>query len=498
WWATRLCDLTGNSEQNLPVGGEQGVRREKSAQWHDWIYRRIEENAPYDEIVAGIVLAVSRRPGQTDDEYFTEMSSYFREDDPGDFAARETMPYFWTRGRFSPPQSLRFSYAFLGIRLECAKCHKHPFDQWTKEDHDGFQIFFENVRYKHQNRKLVSAMKKDLGLTADQDSGEYKRLFARLAAEGTTVPWQEVRVPAEWGKRRKANARKQAVAGRVITPKLLGGEQVIAEQYDDPREPLMQWLRQPDNPYFARAIVNRVWANYFGTGIINPPDDMNLANPPSNGPLLDHLAEEFVARGYDLKWLHREITGSRTYQSSWRPNDTNLRDERNFSRALVRRLPAEVAYDALIFATAADDSLRAMQTDPATVRSRAIGVGTDDGNYALKLFGEPAREQLCDCERSNEPSLLQTLYLRNDPELLALLDRKDGWLRQVSRQEPAWLDAHRDELIQQAYLRTFSRPPTDDELTTCREHFHQAEDAIAALRDLLWALLNSKEFILNH
>ncbi|MGH7200476.1 MAG: DUF1549 domain-containing protein, partial [Planctomycetaceae bacterium] len=298
WWATRLCDLTGNSEQNLPVGGEQGVRREKSAQWHDWIYRRIEENAPYDEIVAGIVLAVSRRPGQTDDEYFTEMSSYFREDDPGDFAARETMPYFWTRGRFSPPQSLRFSYAFLGIRLECAKCHKHPFDQWTKEDHDGFQIFFENVRYKHQNRKLVSAMKKDLGLTADQDSGEYKRLFARLAAEGTTVPWQEVRVPAEWGKRRKANARKQAVAGRVITPKLLGGEQVIAEQYDDPREPLMQWLRQPDNPYFARAIVNRVWANYFGTGIINPPDDMNLANPPSNGPLLDHLAEEFVARGY--------------------------------------------------------------------------------------------------------------------------------------------------------------------------------------------------------
>ncbi len=117
----------------------------------------------------------------------------------------------------------------------------------------------------------------------------------------------------------------------------------------------MDWLRDKDNPYFARAIVNRVWANYFGVGIIEPPDDMNLANPPSNGPLLDYLAEEFVAHGYDLKWLHREIRYSRTYQLSWRPNDTNRLDERNFSRAVVRRLPAEVAYDALACATAGDE-----------------------------------------------------------------------------------------------------------------------------------------------
>jgi hypothetical protein len=500
WWATRLGDWTGNGERNLPEGGEQGLRREKSALWYDWLYRRLDENVPFDQIVEGIVLAASRTPGQTDEAYFAEMSGYFRTSDPADFAARPTMPFFWSGNRFTPPQPLRFSYALLGIRLECAQCHKHPYDQWTKEDYDQFQVFFDGVRHGSGSGPVAKQMKQTLGLTADQDSGGYKSQFARLVREGQVVPWQEVTAPNWKQGRGRARANRTNPTGRVITPKLLGGEEVIASQYDDPREPLMDWLRQPDNPYFARAIVNRVWANYFGVGVVEPPDDMNLANPPSNGPLLDDLAARFVASGYNLKWLHREITTSDTYQRSWRPTATNRLDERNFSRARLRRLPAELVYDALIHAAASSSRQQALHEDRAAVRQRAIGVSSGysrnyDGSYALKLFGKPERAVSCECERSSEPSVLQTVYLRNDGELLALLDDPQGWVREITSAQPP---PAREELIRQAILRTVSRPPTADETAAGEAHFTDAKDLRSGLKDLLWALVNTKEFLLNH
>lgn len=501
WWTTKLCDLTGNSERNLPEGGEQGLRREKSEKWYDWIYRRVEQNVAYDKLVQGMVLAVSRAPGQSDAEYFTQMSAHFRQQDPHDFAARETMPYFWTNNRFTPPQPLRFSFAFLGVRLECAQCHKHPYDQWTKDDFDQFQIFFEGVRQSNLGGDLAKSMKHELGLTADQDSGGYKRLFAKLAADGKVVPWQELVAPNWKASGGKIRRPRNAPAGRVITPKLLGGEEVIAEQYSDPREPLMEWLRDPANPYFARAIVNRVWANYFGVGIVEPADDMNLANPPSNAPLLDYLATEFVAQGYDLKWLHRTIASSRTYQLSWRPNDTNRLDERNFSHARVRRLPAEVMVDVLRHATASEEGQRALHEDRAVVRGRAIGVSSGfaraESAYPLKLFGKPERSLACECERSSEPSLLQTIYLRNDGELASLLERKDGWLQEISRPDGS-LTSDPSDLVRQAYLRAVGRAPSEAELAIAQEHLAQAPDARSGLKDLLWALLNTKEFSLNH
>ncbi len=503
WLATRLSDLTGNAEENMPVGGEQGVRRDKSSQWYRWLYRRAAENVPYDKIVEGIVLAISREPGQSDEDYFRQMTSYFRTENQADFSQNRWMPYFWTRGRFTPPQTLRFSYAFLGVRLECAECHKHPYDQWTQEDYQGFQAFFDGVQYRQiGSRGAVQELKKELGLTADQDSGEYKRRFANLAHEGTMIPWGEVAVP-DWSRgRRKPRPTDKNPTGRVITPRLLGGSEVIAESYTDPREPVMEWLTEPDNPYFARTIVNRVWAHCFGVGIIDPPDDMNLANPASNEPLLDYLAQQFIAHGFDLKWLHREIASSRTYQLSWRPNSTNAADERNFSRAAVRRLPAEVVYDALVYASAGEDTQLRLRDDEAAVRGRMIGFPETgrgaSGGYALKLFGKPAREVVCDCERSNEPSLLQTIYLRNDAETLSLLDRADGWLKALGKRGAEWQRAHRDDLVREAWLRTFSRPPTAEEMALGREQLDRAADPVTGLRDLLWALVNSKEFILNH
>jgi hypothetical protein len=500
WWATKLCDFTGNSDKNGPLGGEQALNRAKAKQWYDWMYRRLRDNTPYDKIVEGVVLATTRtKPGQTFAEYSADMSAYFRTAAPADFAARATMPWFWSRKTVgkSEEKSLSFAHAFLGVNLQCAQCHKHPYDQWTKQDFDQFAAFFNGVHYGPGDRAATKQMLVDAGLGAlDQDSGAYKRKFADLVGAGRVMPFGELTVPA----RAKAGAKPRpgkSPAGRVITPRLLGGEEVIAGQYDDPRQPLMDWIRQPDNPYFARAFVNRVWAAYFNMGIIEPTDDMNLANPPSNRELLEYLGDGFVKSGYDIRWLHRQIANSRTYQASWRPNETNRLDERNFSRAVLRRLPAEVAHDAVMLATASDTARAALDADPAGTRAigaaSSYGGGRDGAGYAVALFGKPPRAINCDCERSVEPSLLQTAYLRNDPDVLALLDRKDGWLKQVATAK----NTKPEELIRQAYLRTLSRLPYEHELAIAREHLGGAKDSAGGLRDLLWALINTKEFIVN-
>jgi hypothetical protein len=507
WWATKLCDFTGNGERAGPVGGEQRLNREKARQWYLWVERRVRENVPYDKLVEGIVLATGRRSGQTYPEYCAEMSGYFRKDAPADFTARPTMPYYWTRRPLGQAgeKALAFAHSFLGVSLQCAQCHKHPYDQWTKQDFDQFTAFFNGVRYGGGDRAVAQELKKDTPLAGlDEDSGQYKSLFVKLLQDGKVMPFKDLSVPAP--ARPAAGGRPaKAPAGRVITPRLLGGEEVIASKYDDPRRPLMDWLRDPDNPYFARAFVNRVWAGYFNVGLVDPPDDLSLANPPSNPALLDHLCREFVARGYDMRWLHRTIATSHTYQRSWRPNETNRRDERDYSRAVLRRLPAEVAYDAVVHATASDDAMRVLRADPAG--TRAIGAasgfagGRDPGAYAVELFGKPPRAINCDCERSDEPALLQTVYLRNDKEVLALLDRSDGWLRQVgggpgkgAKKRPA---ADPDALVREAYLRTVSRPPDEREAAVARKHLADAADPVAGLRDLLWALINTKEFIVN-
>ncbi len=292
----------------------------------------------------------------------------------------------------------------------------------------------------------------------------------------------------------RAGAAQRKLEDASIKAKLLGGAEIDDDQVDDPRQPLMDWMRAPGNPYFARAIVNRIWANYFGRGIVDPPDDLNLANPPSNKQLFDYLATGLVAHHYDLKWLHREIARSHAYQRSWRANDTNKDDERNFSRALIRRLPAEVALDAIQQATATNKKLEAVATD---LKGRRIGVQpTADHSrteFGLAVFGKPLRTVNCDCEREAEPSLLQALFVRNDKDVVQALDRKDGWLSEKSVREAK----EEEPLVRESFLRTINRPPTDAELTRAQRHLASAGRA-EGLRDLLWALLNTQEFITNH
>jgi hypothetical protein len=593
WFTTLLCDFTGNNPQQLNDGGGliRNLNAEQSRRWYDWIYERVANNTPYDELAAGIVVASSRTsPDQTYEEMAKELAAYYRADEPADFADRPTMPYFWARRNVRQPQekALAFSHSFLGVRIECAECHKHPFDQWTQQDFEQFKQFFTAINYG-ANRAA-----KDQGLTYTSLTEEIRRQVlgdepaskknqqterralqqeaTRRIREGELVPWNEVYVDIRRATQPVRKDRKDVKgSSRVITPKILGGEEVMLQQYDDPRQPLMEWMRDPENPYFARAWVNRVWANYFGRGIVEPADDMNLANPPVNGPLMDYLAEGFVKSGFDMKWLHREILNSDTYQRSWQPNDTNRLDEKNFSRMVLRRVPAEVALDAISQATAAGADVSGFGGD---LEKRAIGPNFATNNrkgnssYALTTFGKPARVANCDCERTADPTLLQTLFTRNDPELLGKLEgggRDGAWINELrrlyagtskdagrteselkrtraSRQSlkerlekqlaggeitradiqklksdlktaeskeellaarlgeqrapAAAFDA--DALIREAFLRTVSRPPTADEVAKARQDITAAENPVDGVRDLLWAMLNTREFLVNH
>ncbi|HSI12806.1 MAG TPA: DUF1549 and DUF1553 domain-containing protein [Chthoniobacter sp.] len=526
WWATKLCDFTGNSTRQIFSENVPDLNGEFSRQWWEWLYRRVAGNEPYDKLAAGIILATSRSsPDQSYKDYALEMASYLRHDHPADFAQRATMPYFWARKNVQKPEdrALAFAHAFLGVRIECAQCHKHPFDQWTKTDYVQFQAFFEPVRYDADIRRddvNFATVTKDLRLATggkmemrnkNDEQAQGEEIRRRIDA-GEIFPIHEVYIATRHPRNTTVKQDTQVYAGRVLTPKLLGGDEVLLKGYADPREPLVQWLHSKDNPYFARAFVNRVWAAYFHRGLIEPVDDMNLANPPVNAELTDYLTADFIAHGYDMKRLHRTILNSDTYQRSWRPNVTNEGDDRNFSRFIVRRLPAEVLLDAMTLATTTNER---QQTFVADVAHREIGPNitafglelfgkNSQPNYTLAAFGKSPREMNCDCERTTVPTLLQTLYTRNDPEMLARIENQ-------RTETPAWITQLRgplhaqstapgklDQWIAEAFLRTVSRPPTMEELQNARGDIAAAKDPIDGLRDLLWAMLNTREFSVNH
>ena len=513
WWAVTFCDLTGSNSQYL---GTTDMNTPASIQWNEWMRRRIQDNVGWDKIAAGIVLSESRRPGQTYDEYAAEQSLFMRQQKPEDFTAHDNpMHYYWFRSNNQIPtdRALSFGYVFLGVRLQCAQCHKHPFDQWSKQDFEKFTQFFTRVKagVAPDAKEAQTQLKTKLGVPVKLDTAALRRqMYLRVSAEGLPIPWNEI-----WIEEPGDNPQ---------FAKLLGNEDVDLNEYADPREPLMAWLLQEDNPYFARAFVNRIWHHYFGVGIVEPPDDFNMANPPSNKPLLDWLSEQFVATGYDMQWLHRTITNSRTYQLSWKPNETNRDDLRNFSHAQIRRMPAEVTIDAILQATANDARLKTWSSNtsqrkitqhPKSIQARGI-------DYSLLVFGKPLRTTNCDCERQGQPTLLQSLYVRNDTEMLEWLERSDGWLIETAKllgqtltletklakpvasatpakdKPPAPDDSVIEDLIQQVYQRTVSRSPTESEIARGREHLKSGENTIEALRDLMWALLNTQEFLTNH
>ncbi len=583
WWTTKLCDWTGCNNSTLV--NLNPVRRQNGAEdWYDWIYHRIETNVPYDDLVEGIVLAQSRRPKETYTEYCERMNDYCRAGGKT-FADQPGLIYYWGRNNFRTDEdrAIGFAYSFMGTRIQCAQCHKHPFDVWTKDDFDQFKQFFDPRRITFARsgsdpktyRKLEKEIMSNEELLAELKlldrvksgkklaGGERRRLLEKAFEKGYTIPFPELVIkPAQADPRkRRGKGKNRPQKPKEQTARLLGGQVVNLASMDDPRVALMDWLRNDEKQIFAKAFVNRVWANYFHRGIVEPTDDLSLANPPANQALLDYLAKGFVEHGYDMKWLHREICRSDTYQRSWRPNESNIGDERNFSRAVHRRLPAEVAYDALAMATANDKRAATFLTD---LNGRGIAISDVNRRrrtgpeYVLSIFGRSTRESNCDCDRSEEASLLQVVFLQNDREVYQMIDRQNGWIAQLNRslnplpkderirnkirtyqaqlqrfsqqlerlrergnpskQERVEAlmanvrkklkqlrpdDSQRKPLdpqpiVEEAYLRTVSRFPTDQERQVATAFIQDTDDTTKAIRDLLWSLVNTKEFIVNH
>lgn len=592
WWTTKLCDFTGNSDDKL--NNVTPVTAEASKQWYAWIEKRVRENVPYDQLVEGIVLAVSRNEGESYADYCSNVSKLYHKDGPGaaGYAERQGLAHFWSRQNFqtSEDRVIAFAYTFLGTRIQCAQCHKHPFDQWTQDDFRQFEGFFRGTVGRQNTRpdakaeydSMVAGFEGAAGLRGN----DLRRVLAEQVQKGATIPLAEV-YTVKAAPARRANPRR-GTSPIPATAKILAGPVVELSQHEDIRQPLMDWLRSADNPLFAKAFVNRVWASYFNAGIVQPADDLNLANPPVNAPLLDYLAKGFIEHGFDMKWLHREILNSRTYQLSWIPNSTNRLDERNFSRAVPRRLPAEVAYDIMVQATLNTSKNAEFVT---SLEKRALSIpgsglrqrGRNPADYALTVFGRSIRESNCDCDRTEEPSLLQTIFVRNDAQVLSLLDAGDGWLREVAEQNqltfqprsvpdgggaqqkaqakarfeaqvqrirerlteaqkngadrqiavlkgqlrrlreqartlgvetqdepegdvvsdvaetpPAKVNLKTEEIITDAYLRSLSRLPTADELQTASTFMTESGDPVEGIRAVLWALMNTREFMVNH
>jgi hypothetical protein len=450
--------------------------------WHDWFRSRFAANTPYSEIARGVLTATSRAGGDADAWAAGEAARMIALKDgaANDYASRPGLDLYWRRfagGEYVAVEPLaeRTAAAFLGVRIECARCHKHPFDRWTQADYRAFANVFADVQFWLSPE----------GLSATARLLEGRR---KSDPNGTLPPIP--RLSETYLAARPSRRLADPATGRPFAPRALGGPELPAS--GDPREALFAWLMEPDNPYFARSLVNRVWAAYFGVGLVDPVDGLSVANPPSNARLLDALAAEFVVQGYDIRRLERSILNSRAYGRSSGPCDGNLDDRGHFARAEPRPMMAEVLVDALNAATGV-----AGDFGPDAPRgARAIEIATNrvespDLARVFRVFGRPARAAICDCERPGEPALPQTLFLMTDA---ALLDKiRSGRLHDLVASGRC--DA---EVVEELFLATLSRPPDEDEARSALDHLRTRPDRASGFADALWALINTREFILNH
>ncbi len=288
-------------------------------------------------------------------------------------------------------------------------------------------------------------------------------------------------------------ATRHPRSGAVVQPYALATEmpaEALAAPAGDRRQILADWLTRSDNPFFARNMANRVWARFLGRGLVEPVDDFRETNPPTNPELLDALAQRLVEAKFDFHSLIRDITSSLAYQRSPHPNATNQADEQNYSRALLKKPPAEVLFDAVCQTTAAPEKFAGMPNG-----YRAIQLwDSRTSHYFLKLFGRPLRETACECERNAEASVAQVLHLMNSPEIQAKLSYSGGAVRRMEREF-----ADNGALAEELYLNFYSRYPTDAERSAAVEYLAKsAGNRRQAAEDLAWSMLNSLEFVFNH
>jgi hypothetical protein len=373
-------------------------------------------------------------------------------------------PVAWYKRVVEPKQQLEdVAQLFLGVRMQCAQCHHHPFERWSQDDYYSLAAFFSQV-----GRKPSGVRGEDLIF--------HKRGVATAANMKTGLP---------------------------LKPAALGDAIPEIPPDEDPRLRLADWMSNPENPFFAKALVNRYWKHLFQRGLIEPEDDIRDTNPPTNPELLAALEKHFISSGFNLKELVRVITSSNAYQLSAIPNEHNTADQQNYSRYYPRRLQAEVLLDAI-------DRVTGVQTDFANLPAGTRAVALPDNSYNrstpfLRVFGRPEAESVCECERVQSSSLAQSLHLINAGDIKAKLASPSGRAERLAKEEkPA------EDKIRELYLAAFSREPRPEEMKTALDYLAEAPldaagnpvDPQRAARenfqDLIWALINTKEFLFNH
>ncbi len=390
--------------------------------YFDWLRQRIAANVPMNRIVRDLISA-----------------------DGGTFKNPATNFYLVEQDAAKLAENT--AQVFMGMRIQCAQCHNHPFDRWTQNDYYGFVGFFSQVGRK---------------------PGEDPRERVVFNSGGGDA--------------------KHPVTGKSVAPKFLGGDTPDVKGKDR-REVLADWLASPQNPYFAKNLANVVWAHFLGKGIIDPVDDVRVSNPASNPELLDELAKRFTDYNYDFKRLVRDICLSRTYQLSSRENDSNKSDTRNFARANVRRIRAEVLLDCITQVTEVKQKYQGL---PLGARAVEIANG-NTSNYFLTTFGRATRETVCSCEVKMEPNLSQALHLLNGDTVNNQVNTGPVISNLLKAKKTP------EQVVEELYVRCLTRKPTAAETQNIVEMVKEpGTDAKQVYTDLFWALLNSQEFMFNH
>ena len=414
-WVMKWAEL-------LQVRSTNNVSYKSTLLYYNWLQEQIASNVPIDQMIISLL-------GSEGGTFSSPATNYYQNE-------RDTLKV-----------SENVAQVFLGMRLQCAQCHNHPFDRWTMDDYYGFASFFAQIGRKASGKDPRETM------VYDNQSGEIKH----------------------------------PITGQNMKPKFLGGATPDLKGKDR-RMAVAQWITSADNPYFSKNLSNLVWAHFFGRGIVDEVDDVRVSNPPSNPELLDTLGKKLTEYKYDFKQLVRDICNSRTYQLATQTNPTNETDNTNFSHAYLRRIRSEVLLDVISQVTGTQNKFRGL---PLGARAVQIADG-NTSNYFLTTFGRSSRASVCSCEVKMDPNLSQALHLINGSTVQSKI-QSGGLLKQQ-------LDAGIEplEITKDLYLRCLSRQPNESELVDLKKHLDQGGEPLPALEDVFWALLNSQEFIFNH
>ena len=427
-WAEQLRVMGGNY---APVSTDV-----KAADaYYQWIRKQISVGRPLNEFVSEMVTASGSNLTNGPVNLYT-MLVHKPQFEPKAFAAD-------------------FSQLFLGVQIQCAECHNHPFDRWTMDDYYGFVSFF-------------TGMKRKPGIEPRE---------RRIYCDTTAAP------------------ARHLVDGRPMPAKVLGSIDPV-KAGGDPRKDLAEWLTSPSNDLFSRNLANRIWAQLLGRGIVEPVDDVRASNPPVNGPLLDALSKRLVDSKFDLRALVRDICNSRVYQLSVRPNPSNLRDTRQFSHAHLRRLRADVLLDSVVAVTGVPRRFSGFQEGTRAIeyypRLSGSTEGPSHGDPFFATFGRSSRATVCACETKKEPTLSQTLHMAVGDTVRDRLD-SGGVVKKLLESK-----THPDQIVEILFVRVLCRQPTPSEKAAMRDLVGAAAGDQAVYEDILWSLLNSTEFAFNH